>query len=352
MDIKDIARSAEFDFETSAHGNVRISAMTSYDLDAAEEAAQSLTPPEVAKLLFVRMSRPTSIAYDDHLALKTPTAYFDGELLSADELELFSKQITTNYRYLAKLRKDQWLEQDAQESASSYLVRLLHHRAQERDARHAKMMRPLTSALFTDATRSSWAGSALANARLGATLEDMKSSRWQSAPPPLVSLPKTAAQTTNELLTLLGNRLDATAPIVEDMAAAIIALEETVRGMQADAIISADRADKKTRIANWTAIAGIFLTLAAVLLSLKQTTDDSLVAKLEQLRTETSINQAALILAVKSLAAGMSDPKEAAETPKAVTAGTSRSLSDLPRVEKAENVKADTNPVSKPLPPH
>jgi hypothetical protein len=312
MDLDDITRQSEFDFATSAFGTVRVSVMTSFDIDAAENALERLSPEDVARLIFTRLARPTTVTYEDHPSLESPEKYFDGDELTQGEVEEFANTIYKNYRYLSNNGKKERLERSESESSTAFLARVLMHHRDEQKASRAKLFGPVSSSIFSDASRRTWAGSAMASERLGATVQQMREERL------FPTVPKLASQTTNELLEDLGRKLDTATPVVQDMAAAILALEQTVRTMQADAVRNGAKADRKTLTANRIAGVGIFLSLAALMISIVQMRNDSVVRNLQQIQTELRSERAGLTHAFNQLANELKRPPEnSAERPKA-----------------------------------
>lgn len=276
--LDEITKKMEFDFSTTRFGVVKISVVTRYDIAATEDALLTLQPEAISRMLFTRLARPMEITYEDHQRVEPPPVHFDGGDLDAEEVENFAGDLSSHNKWLARDGSDDYLEQTVGESNVSYVDRVFRHHQEKQEASNARFLQPVASRVFSDLTRDSWVGSAVANGRLGASLENMRHAH--------LSLPKMASQVTNDHLRELSEKLDGATPVVENMAAAIIALEKTVRTMQADAVTNSARADKKTLAANCIAVVGIFLSLAALAVSVMQMRNNSLVNELQGLRSD------------------------------------------------------------------
>jgi cell division protein FtsB len=300
---------AEFEMDTAAFGRVRIGNLKVSDVSAAESAhtEQHAQADDVARILFSRLARPLD-ANDDALSTnEKPVVRFDGAKLSAAEVEEFAGQLAKRNSYFAKTANDDEITRDADESSSLFLLRLiLQYRTTERE-RWEKLMRPVTSSVFGDATRSAWAESVLASNRLGATVSALRAQEELAPRLELPSLPRYEhpMHGTNERLDTLVERLEDYRPALIDTAAAIVALERTVREMQANFASNSAEADRRMLRAEIVAIISLVFTAlgfaTSTYFSTKQINDDSVVKELQAIRTEQQTDRRNLANALEKL---------------------------------------------------
>jgi len=310
LNIRDIARLAEFEMDTSAFGRVRIGSLKVSDVDAAEQAHTELQASaiDIARLLFSRLARPLetdeSTGADDDPA----SVHFQGTALGAQEVEEFVSELVKHNSYFAKAANGEKITKNPDESYADYLLRLiLQYRVSER-ARWEKLMRPVTSSVFGNATRSAWAESELASNRLGATLDALRLQAQLPPSPTIVSPPPFSPpmKGTNERLDRLVDRLEDYRPALVDTAAAIVALERTVREMQADFATNSADADRRMFRAEIVAIAGLIFAAVgfatSTYFSIKEINDDSVVQELHAIRAEQQADRTKLVNALEQVA--------------------------------------------------
>ena len=310
LNIRDLTRMAEFEMDTSSFGRVRIDNLKLSDVSAAETAhtEQQAQPDGVVRMLFARLARPLE-ADDDALPTSDEgTAHFDGTKLSIAEVEEFAAQLAKHNPYFAKTANDDEITKHGDESSAAFLLRLiLQYRTTERE-RWEKLMRPVTSSVFSDATRSAWAESVLASNRLGATVNALRVQEELTPRLELPSLPRIEhpMRSTNERLDTLVQRFEDYRPALIDSAAAITALERTVREMQANFASNSAEADRRMLRAEIVAIVSLVFTAlgfaTSTYFSTKQINDDSVVRELHALRTEQQIDRKQLVGALENLA--------------------------------------------------
>jgi hypothetical protein len=301
---------AEFEMDTSAFGRVRIGNLKVSDVSAAESAhkEQHAQAEDVVRMLFSRLARPLDV---DNAALPSngePVVHFDGAKLSAAEVEEFAEQLTKRNSYFAKTANGDEITKHADESSSAFLLRLiLQYHTTERE-RWEKLMRPVTSSVFGDATRSAWAESVLASNKLGATVNALRAQEELAPRLELPSLPRYQhpMRGTNERLDTLVERLEDYRPALIDTAAAIVALERTVREMQANFASNSAEADRRMLRAEVVAIVSLVFTAlgfgTSTYFSTKQINDDSVVKELHAIRTEQQTDRKNLANALEKLA--------------------------------------------------
>jgi hypothetical protein len=174
--------------------------------------------------------------------------------------------------------------------------------------RWEKLMRPVTSPLFGDATRAAWSESVLASDRLGATINALRAKDEFRPRVEIPTLPRVEhpMRGTNERLDTLVERLEDYRPALINTAAAIVALERTVREMQADFTTNSAETDRRTYRAEVVAIAGLVFAavgfMTSTYFSIKQINDDSVVTELRAIRKEQEIDQKNLATALEKLA--------------------------------------------------
>lgn len=309
FNIRDIARLAEFEMDTSAYGRVRIGCLRVSDVSAAEQAhtEQQAEALDIARMLFSRLARPLGAEESAGAGEDPSSVYFEGSAIGAEEVEEFAKEMVKHNSYFAKAADGEEITKNLDESYVDYLLRLiLQYRVSER-ARWEKVMRPVTSSVFGNATRSAWAESELASNRLGATLDALRVQAQLPAPPTIVSPPPLAhpMKGTNERLDRLVNGLEDYRPALVDTAAAIVALERTVREMQANFATNSADADRRMLRAEIVAIVSLLFTAVGLgtstYFSIKQIDDDSVVKELHAIRAEQQADRKTLINALEKL---------------------------------------------------
>ena len=258
-------------------------------------------------MLFSRLARPQDANDDASPTRDASIVHFDGAKLSTIELEEFAEKLAKRNSYFAKTANGDEITKLTNESSSAFLLRLiLQYRITERE-RWEKLMRPVTSSVFGDATRSAWAESVLASNRLGATVSAL---RAQEELAPRLELPRLPRYEhpmhgTNERLDALVERLEAYRPALIDTAAAIVALERTVREMQANFASNSAEADRRMLRAEIVAIVSLVFTAlgfgTSTYFSTKQINDDSVVKELHAIRTEQQTDRKHLANALDRL---------------------------------------------------
>ncbi len=310
MDIRDLARLAEFEIDTVAFGRVRAKTLKVSDMDAAEHARieDNADAEAVARLLFSRLAYPLESQDGDLDAEEEFTVHFNGEALLPSEVEQFAEELGKQNRYLAKTPDGKVIQNDAAESHAAFLLRLMdHYRATQRE-QWEKLMRPVTSHVFGDTTRSAWAQSILAAEKLESTVKAIRAKKvldrtLEFRPLPRIEHPMRG---TNDRLDTLVERLDQYSPVLTDTAAAILALERTVREMQANFASNSADADRRMFRTEVVAIISVFFTAlgfaTSTYFSNKQVNDDSVVKALHAIRTEHQADREALATALRQLA--------------------------------------------------
>jgi len=310
LNIRDIARLAEFEMDTSAFGRVRIGSLKVSDVDAAECAHTEQQAPaiDIARMLFSLLAQPLETEESTGAEDDPASVHFEGAALATQEVEEFASELVKHNSYFAKAADGEKIAKDPDESYADYLLRLiLQYRVSER-ARWEKLMRPVTSSVFGNATRSAWAESELASNRLGATLDALRVQAQLPSPPTIVSPPPFShpMKGTNERLDRLVSGLEDYRPALVDTAAAIVALERTVREMQADFATNSADADRRMLRAEIVAIASLIFAAvgfaSSTYFSIKQTNDGSIVKELHAVRAEQQADRARLVDALNQLA--------------------------------------------------
>lgn len=310
LNIRDLARLAEFELDTSSFGRVRIGNLKVSDVSAAETARvqQDVQPENVVRGLFSRLARPLESAEDNRAPDDELAVHFDGTKLTPEEVEQFAQQLVKHNAYFAKDADGDEISKEVNESSAAFLLRLIQQYHVTQRERWEKLMRPVTSPLFGDATRAAWSESVLASDRLGATIDALRAKDEFRPRTEVPSLPRVEhpMRGTNERLDTLVERLEDYRPALINTAAAIVALERTVREMQADFTTNSAETDRRTFRAEVVAIAGLVFAavgfMTSTFFSIKQLNDDSVVTELRAIRKEQEIDQKNLAAALEKSA--------------------------------------------------
>lgn len=333
QDIRDLTRLAEFEMDTSSFGCVRIGNLKVSDVGAAESAhtKQEALAEEVARILFSRLARPLGQDEDESGTTGEIAPHFDASKLNADEVEEFAKQLAKHNSYFAKTADGDELTKQADESYSAFLLKLIiQYHVTERE-RWEKLMRPVTSPVFGNATRAAWAESVLASNRLGASLKMLQAKEELPArfEAPLLSHMGHPMRGTNERLDALVDRLENYRPALIDTATAILALERTVREMQADFASNSVAADRRMLRAEIVAAVSLICTAiglaASTYFSNKQINDDSIVRELRAIRIEQQAERKNLAEMMRKLAKSRERPDSPGIAPTTVNKHSSHS---------------------------
>lgn len=351
LNIRDLTRLAEFEMDTSSFGRVRIGNLKVSDVGAAENAhaKQQALAEEVARILFSRLARPLGQDEDESSTNGEAATHFDGSKLNADEVEEFAKQLAKHNSYFAKTADGDELTKQADESYSAFLLKLvLQYHITERE-RWEKLMRPVTSPVFGDATRAAWAESVLASDRLGASLKILQSKEELPSRLEVPLLPRMEhpMRGTNERLDALVDRLEDYRPALVDTAAAIVALERTVREMQADFASNSAEADRRMLRAEIVATVSLIFTAVGLATSTyfsnKQINDDSIVRELRAIRVEQQADRKSLADVMEKLAKTRVLAESPAPRPSTDNKRSSHTLADSP---KQRDVEASQGPLT------
>lgn len=151
LNLRDLARMCEFNFELASLGTVRCLCLNTEHLSKANKkltssVAQSI---DIVRWLFGEMARrPIDVSSDD--ADKTEAPRFTAEELSSvtdAELEEFADKLIQMNRYLLKTHKGSDIERSVDESACDFIVRAFRHHAAEQKAQWERMTEPLAKLL-------------------------------------------------------------------------------------------------------------------------------------------------------------------------------------------------------------
>lgn len=151
LNLRDLARMCEFNFELASLGTVRCLCLNTEHLSKANKkltssVAQSI---DIVRWLFGEMARrPIDVSSDDADKIEAPR--FTAEELSSvtdAELEEFADKLIQMNRYLLKTHKGSDIERSVDESACDFLARAFRHHAAEQKAQWSRMTEPMSKSL-------------------------------------------------------------------------------------------------------------------------------------------------------------------------------------------------------------
>lgn len=156
LNLRDLARMCEFNFELASLGTVRCLCLNANHIsqvnkEPGSSGDQSL---DVVRWLFGEMARrPIDVSSDDADTPEAPKLTAEELSLVTDaELEAFADKLIQMNRYLLKTHKSSDIERSVDESACDFLVRAFRHHAAEQKAQWERMTEPMSKSLFASAT--------------------------------------------------------------------------------------------------------------------------------------------------------------------------------------------------------
>lgn len=156
LNLRDLARMCEFNFELASLGTVRCLCLNTEHLSEANKkltssVAQSL---DIVRWLFGEMARRPIDGRADEADLTDAPSLTAVELdsVTSEELEEFADKLILKNKYLFKTHKSSDIERSVDESACDFLVRAFRHHAAEQKAQWERMTEPLAKSLFASTT--------------------------------------------------------------------------------------------------------------------------------------------------------------------------------------------------------
>lgn len=258
INIRDLARMCEFNFELTSLGTVRCLCLNTEYLS---QANKKLTASGVSSLDFVRWlfgemaRRPIDVSSDD--ADKTEAPRLTTEELSSvtdGDLEEFAEKLIQKNRYLLKTHKGRDIERSVDESTCDFLVRAFRHYAAEQKANRERLMQSVSSSLYSNTTLKAMQRNLGLSDQLRDTIE-----KYSRTTPiaglevnahrmPEFHIPKNPIHDTNEILGRVVRQVEDLRPLAAQSAEIIRSMNDTALRMQADYIENSQKTEHQTQI--------------------------------------------------------------------------------------------------------
>lgn len=284
LNIPDLARMCEFNFELKSLGAVRCLSLNSNHISLAnkkleESGVQSIY---LVRWLFGEMVRRSVVerSNEDDSTDAHGLTEEELKLVADEELEEFSDKLIQNNKYLLKNHKGSDIEKSSDESACDFLVRAFRNYADKRSVPLVEMINSVSKPIFSSTTLGTIKRNLELSDQLQATIdkytrghsltermfaEEKERRGHMTQPVSNMSEPLTQRNPiheTNEKLECVVKQIEDLRPMAAQAAQIIRSMNDTALDMQADYIGNSVTAGQQTRIAIW--IAAVSLLVSAI----------------------------------------------------------------------------------------
>ena len=156
LNLRDLARMGEFNFELASLGTVRCLCLNANYISQVNKklGSSGVQSLDVVRWLFGEMVlRPVEGRADEADLTDAPSlTAVELDSVTNEELEEFAGKLILKNKYLLKTHKSNDIERSTDESACDFLVRAFRHHAAEQKTQWERMTEPLAKSLFASTT--------------------------------------------------------------------------------------------------------------------------------------------------------------------------------------------------------